>query len=168
MRKLRRGKMKSAAHTGEVVEQLLKGLGLDERLQQYRAMIIWDEVVGPQIAARTRPIRIREGILEINVDQPTWMQQLQRMKPKILARLNAELTDSTIKDLYLKRGKIKVKTEKTAEPPPAWRSAQLNEEEKEQVAKLLTVIEDPELQQEMEKFLCKQMRLNKSQVTNHK
>ena len=96
MRKPRRPKMKKAALAGDLVEKLLKGFGLDERLQQYRALIIWEEVVGPQIAARTRPIRIREGILEVNVDQPTWMQQLQLMKPKILTQLNAELGKATV------------------------------------------------------------------------
>ena len=83
--------MQTPVLAGELVDKLLQGLGLDERLQQYKALIVWSDVVGPQIAARTRPIRIRDNILEINVDQAAWMQQLQLMKPKILARLNAEL-----------------------------------------------------------------------------
>lgn len=155
--------MKQAAFAGDLVERLLKGFGLDERLQQYRALIIWEEVVGPQIAARTRPIRIREGILEINVDQPTWMQQLQLMKPKILAQLNAELGKATIKDLFLKRGKVHVRADKQAEPPPIWRMVQLDEGEKSHIDGLLTGIEDTELRNEMEKFLTKQMRLLKAE-----
>ena len=164
MRRPRRPRLKQAARAGDLVDKLLKGLGLDERLQQYRALIIWEEVVGPQIAARTRPIRIREGVLEVNVDQPTWRQQLQLMKPKILAQLNAELGKATIKDLYLKRGKVSVRAEKQAEPPPAWRMVQLDESEKQQVTGLLTSIEDPELRDEMEKFLLKQMRLLKAEA----
>ena len=163
MRKPRRPKMMQAARAGELVDKLLKGLGLDERLQQYRALIIWEDVVGPQIAARTRPVRIREGILEINVDQPTWMQQLQLMKPKILAQLNAEMGKATIKDLYLKRGKVNVRVDKQEEPPPAWRLVQLDDSEKKQVEELLTAIEDPELHDEMERFLLKQMRLLKAE-----
>lgn len=162
MRRPRRPRLKQAARAGDVVDKLLKGLGLDERLHQYRALIIWDEVVGPQIAARTRPVRIREGVLEVNVDQPTWRQQLQLMKPKILAQLNAELGKATIKDLYLKRGKVNVRAEKQKEPPPAWRMVQLDESEKKQVEDLLTAIEDPELHDEMERFLLKQMRLLKA------
>lgn len=156
--------MKQAARAGDLVDKLLKGLGLDERVQQYRALIIWDEVVGPQIAARTRPIRIRERVLEVNVDQPTWQQQLQLMKPKILAQLNAELGKATIKDLYLKRGKVNVRADKQAEPPPAWRMVQLDDSEKQQVTGLLTTIEDPELRAEMERFLLKQMRLLKAEA----
>ena len=164
MRKPRRPKMRQAARAGDLVDKLLKGLGLDDRLHQYRALIIWDEVVGPQIASRTRPVRIREGVLEVNVDQPTWRQQLQLMKPKILAQLNAELGKATVKDIYLKRGKVNVRAEKPVEPPPAWRMVQLDESEKQQVEDLLTAIEDPELHDEMEKFLLKQMRLLKAEA----
>jgi hypothetical protein len=154
--------MKEPALAGDLVDKLLHGLGLDERLQQYKALIIWNDVVGPQIAARTRPVRIRDNILEINVDQPAWMQQLQLMKPKILARLNAELGKATIRDLYLKRGKVDLHPDKPAEPPPAWRMVQLDSKEKQQVADLLSAVQDSELKEEMEKFLQKQMRLLKA------
>jgi hypothetical protein len=154
--------LKDAARAGDLVDKMLKGFGLDERLQQYRALIIWEDVVGPQIAARTRPVRIREGVLEVNVDQPTWMQQLQLMKPKILAQLNAELGKASIKDLFLKRGKVNVRFDKPVEPPPAWRMVELDESEKQQIVRLLTSIADPELREEMEKFLQKQMRLLKA------
>lgn len=163
MKSPRRPRLKHAARAGDLVDKMLKGFGLDERLQQYRALIIWEEVVGPQIAARTRPVRIREGVLEVNVDQPTWMQQLQLMKPKILAQLNAELGKASIKDLFLKRGKVNVRFDKPVEPPPAWRMVELDESEKLQIDGLLTSIADPELREEMEKFLQKQMRLLKAQ-----
>ncbi|MGK2943569.1 MAG: DUF721 domain-containing protein [Desulfuromonadales bacterium] len=164
MRKPHRPKMKQAARAGELVDKMLKGLGLDERLHQYRALIIWEEVVGPQIAARTRPIRIREGVLEVNVDQPTWMQQLQLMKPKILTQLNAEMGKATIKDLFLKRGKVNIRFDKPVEQPPAWRMVELDDSEMRQIDGLLTAIVDPELHEEMERFLVKQMRLLKAET----
>ena len=164
MKPPRRPRLKQAAQAGDLVNKLLKGFGLDERLHQYRALIIWEEVVGPQIAARTRPIRIREGVLEVNVDQPTWMQQLQFMKPKILALLNAELGKATIKDLYLKRGKVNIRPDKPVETPPAWRMVELDESEKKHVEEMLTAIEDQGLREEMEKFLLKQMRLLKAET----
>lgn len=162
MSRPRRPKLQQAARAGDLIEKLFKGLGLADRIQQYRALIIWEEVVGPQIAARTRPVKIRENILEVNVDQPAWMQQLQLMKPKILAGLNTQLGKGTIKDLYLKLGKVKGATKSMAQPP-AWRSVQLEDGEKRQVEGLLTGIEDPELRDEMQKFLQKQLRLLKAE-----
>ncbi len=162
MRKPRRPKLREPAKAGDLVDKLLQGLGLDERLHQYKALIIWNDVVGPQIASRTRPVRIREGILEINVDQPAWMQQLQLMKPKILAQLNDKLGKATIKDLYLKRGKTNINPNKPKEPPPAWRMTSLDETEKKQVIDLLNSFEDNELKDEMERLLLKQLRLIKA------
>jgi hypothetical protein len=155
--------MRQPASAGDLVDKLLKGLGIDERLQQYKALVIWNEVVGPQIAARTRPVRIRDDILEVNVDQPAWMQQLQLMKPKILARLNAELEGNKVRDLFLKRGRINQNPEKPPEQPPAWRTVQLDTAEKQQVADLLSTVDDPELRDQLERFLTKQMRVIKAE-----
>lgn len=156
--------MKYPARAGVLVAQLLESLGLDERMQQYRSLVIWNKVVGPQIAAHTRPVRIRDGVLEVNVDQPSWMQQLQLMKPKILALLNAELGDDTLREIFLKRGKVDAPAARQEDSPPAWRMVQLDEHEKQQVGDLLTTIADPELRQEMEQFLLKQTRLLKSRA----
>jgi hypothetical protein len=85
------------------------------------------------------------------------------MKPKILAQLNAELGKKTIKDLFLKRGKVHIRADKEPEPPPKWRMVQLDEQEKTRIAELLKGMEDPELRDEMEKFLIKQSRLQKAE-----
>ena len=103
MSRPRRPRMARAAKAGDLLDSLLQGWGLNERLQQYRAVLIWDEVVGAQIAARTRPERIRDGVLEVCVDQPVWMQQLQLLKPQLLAKLNAQLGDAPLRDIFLKR-----------------------------------------------------------------
>ncbi|MGW8313515.1 MAG: DciA family protein [Desulfuromonadales bacterium] len=165
MSRARRPKMQQAARAGDLIDKLFKGLGLADRMQQYRALIIWEQVVGQQIAARTRPVKVRENILEVNVDQTAWMQQLQLMKPKILASLNNQLGKGTIKDLYLKLGKVKGATKPMAQPP-AWRMVHLDDSEKLQVQGLLTRIDDPELREEMEKFLQKQLRLLKAEAGN--
>lgn len=154
--------MKKAAHIGGLLEQLLSSLGLEDRMQQTRALIVWDRVVGPQIAAHTRPHKIREDVLEICVDQPAWMQQLQLMKPQILKKLNAELGDAPLRDIFLRRGRMA--------PPPAvapqanlpWRSIPLEATEKHQLTQMLSVLKDPALRQEMTDFLSKQLRVNKA------
>ena len=62
---------------GSLIEKILASKGLDKKLHQYRAWSVWDEVVGPQIAQHAQPLRIRESVLEVRVENPTWMQQLQ-------------------------------------------------------------------------------------------
>lgn len=47
----------------------------------------WDEAVGPQIAAHVRPIKLDEGVLLVEVDDPAWATQLRFIAPTITERL---------------------------------------------------------------------------------
>lgn len=154
--------MRQAARAGDLLGTLLAGWGLEERLHQYRALLIWDEVVGPQIAARTRPEKIRDGVLEVCVDQPSWMQQLQLLKPQILARLNARLGDGALREIYLKRGKVTAQAAAVGKiPAQGWRNVSLSSEEAAELRTLLAAVADTELRRELESLLVKQTKLAK-------
>lgn len=135
---------------GSLIEQILASKGLDKKLHQYRAWSVWDEVVGPQIAQHAQPLRIRESTLEVRVENPTWMQQLQLLKPKILKELNQRLGDSTLEDIFWKRGKI----EKPEEPEPAAPELPpLSNERATEIDKLTGDIRDDELRTHMRQLL---------------
>ena len=163
MKRVRRPPMRRAAKAGDLLGALLAGWGLDERLHQYQALLIWDEVVGPQIAARTKPEKIRDGVLEVSVDQPTWMQQLQLLKPQILAKLNARLGDAPLREIFLKRGKVtpQPNAARTANTP-TWRTATLSSEESAELGAMLVGIDDEELRRDLESLLAKQLKLTKA------
>ena len=159
----KRPPMRRAAKAGDLLDALLTGWGLEERLQQYRALVIWDEVVGPQIAARTRPEKIRDDVLEVCVDQPTWMQQLQLLKPQILAKLNARLGEGSLREIYLKRGKVTAPATVTSSAaPPAWRKMTLSPAEATELRAMLAGVEDGELRRDLESLLTKQLKLTKT------
>jgi len=160
----RRPAMKHAASAGALIRNLLRQKGMEGKLREYRAWQIWDEVVGPQIAARARPVRIREGVLEVRVDQPVWMQQLQLLKPKILGRLNERLEGAVIKDLYLRRGKVEAEAGSApGKAPPLRRPAPaLSAEEEIRVEKALEEIRDPDLKRQMGRLLTRQLQLEKT------
>ena len=159
----KRPPMREAIPAGELLEKLLHSFGLDKRLQQYSALVIWDEVVGAQIAAHARPHKLRGAVLEVCVDQPAWMQQLQLMKPQLLQKLNEHPAKPGIKEIFLKKGKLPQQVEEAPEPPPAWRSAVLDREEKQQISEILEAVEDPELRIRLERMLSKQARLLKAE-----
>ncbi|HKL25663.1 MAG TPA: DUF721 domain-containing protein [Desulfuromonadales bacterium] len=158
----RRPPMRRAAAAGDLLEQLLQSMGLDKRIQQYRAMVIWDEVVGTQIASQARPVRIRGAVLEVCVEQAAWMQQLQLMKPQILKKLNAELGEGQIEEIFLKKGKIPPRAQPAPQPPPAWQKIRLNPGEAEEIAATLQSVDDPDLRSSLGSMLSKQARLLKA------
>lgn len=155
--------MKKVERAGKILKQLLGDKGLDETLSRYQAWLIWDQVVGAQIANRARPLRFRQGILEIQVDHPVWMQQLQMMKPQILAKLRAQLPHADITDIYLRKAPTPYAEKKQSVEPKEqkWRQSQLTEDEKTEIAGQLESLQDPELREDMLKVALLQKQLNK-------
>jgi predicted nucleic acid-binding Zn ribbon protein len=46
----------------------------------------WDEIVGDQVAAHARPIRLSGGALVVSVDEPGWATQLRFLEADLLRR----------------------------------------------------------------------------------
>jgi len=146
----------------EGVDALLAGLlhkkGLSPQLQRYKAWLCWDEVVGPQIACHARPLRLRDTLLEVRVDQAVWMQQLQLLKPMIVKKLNQHLGDDVIADLFLKRGAVPPQPPAAEPEPPLPR---LNIDEQEHINRLAAAIPDPELRHQLIELMTSDMRQQK-------
>jgi predicted nucleic acid-binding Zn ribbon protein len=61
----------------------------------------WDDVVGPVIAAHVRPLRLEEGTLLVQVDEPAWATQLRLLGDDIRRRL-AEVTGVQVERLEVR------------------------------------------------------------------
>lgn len=162
MSRQKRPPMKRAAAAGALLEQLLQQAGLAGKLHAYESWRVWDEVVGPQIAAHARPARIRDGVLEVRVDQAVWMQQLQLMKPKILSRLNERLGGEPIADIFWRRGRLE---ERPAATPAGnerpWLERTLDEAEQARIEATLAPLADDELRARLRAVLVRQAKLEK-------
>ena len=148
-------KKKSQAEAiSALLEAILADKGIDNKLQKYRAWTIWQEVVGPQIARQTQPLRIRESTLEVRVGNATWMQQLQLLKPKILAELNKQLGKNTLDDIYWKRGKIEQNNDSTdLHQADKKELIPLTEEDQTRIDEVTADLSDPELKQRLTHLL---------------
>ena len=59
----------------------------------------WPSTVGPQIARRTKPIRILEGRLIVDVEGHEWRRQLAPMGRSIARRLNGAVGRDALEDV---------------------------------------------------------------------
>ncbi len=84
---------------GSTLARLVDYLGMGGRLHEQRAVEIWPEVVGDAIAAVTKAISIKNGILTIEVVNPSWRQELSYLAPDILSKVNRTLGNSLVKKL---------------------------------------------------------------------
>ncbi|MCK4307041.1 DUF721 domain-containing protein [candidate division WOR-3 bacterium] len=77
----------------------LKKFGLKKGIDQHKALIIWNKVVGEEIASHTKPGWINYGILWVIVDDPIWHQELGFLKPQIIERINQHLDQTKIRGI---------------------------------------------------------------------
>ena len=148
----------SLKSTRNVLAGILDNLGIGNKIEQHRIWTVWAQAVGEQISQHALPARIRDNVLEIKVDHPVWMQQLQLLKPRLLEQINSHLDDTPIKDLYLRRGQLR-KTIKAVEPE--LELPELDPAETATIHRLTQKIEDDEVRAALNSLFLKHRRLEK-------
>ena len=85
---------------GALIPEVFKGMNLDVHAQVARIGAAWPEIVGPQLAANTRPGQIDNKILLVYVSHPAWIMELRGpMTAEILRRLQAKFGSNDLKNL---------------------------------------------------------------------
>lgn len=88
----------------KAMEMTLDRLGLGGSLTTVAIQRVWSEVVGEEVARRSRPDRLRNGRLQVIVGDTVWLQQLAMLKPQILAKLEAHLGAPVVREIFFTMG----------------------------------------------------------------
>lgn len=75
---------------GESLDAVVRSLHGPDRRQVGGLFGRWDEIVGPQVAAHARPVRLDRGVLVVEVDDPAWATQLRLLSGRLRERLAAD------------------------------------------------------------------------------
>ena len=81
------------------IKNFLINTGLENGVNQQKAVIIWPKIVGTKIAENTTAELVDFNVLTIKVKNSTWRNELYLKKDIILKKLNKELGSNTIKEL---------------------------------------------------------------------
>lgn len=144
--------MRRPAAVADLLGKLLRGTAAEQRLKEGRIWLVWESAVGSRIASHAQPAAFRDGILTLRVDSAPWMQQLTFLKRELIAKVNVELGEELVKDLYMKGGKVAPLSE---EKPKAATRRQLTEEERNWIAEQAASVDDPELRAVFESLMKK-------------
>lgn len=87
------------------LEALIRRMGLETRLARQRVLSEWDRVVGPEIAARARPVRLSGSELVVAVEHAGWAQQLAFFKAGIIRDLNRAVGSELVRDIRFVHGR---------------------------------------------------------------
>ncbi len=92
-------KSRQPEQIGQILNRSLKSLRIDRRLKEESIFLNWNRLVGERIASRSNPVKIRDSILFVRVENASWRSQLFFMKRKIIEELNQSMKANVIKDI---------------------------------------------------------------------
>jgi predicted nucleic acid-binding Zn ribbon protein len=84
---------------GRLVSRLLARAGYDREQAADQLVHAWREAVPQTLAGHSRPGLVRRGVLEVFVSHSAIVQELNFLKPTLLASLQARLPAAGITDI---------------------------------------------------------------------
>lgn len=162
------GKRGGVRPLGPLVEEGLAGLGLERKIREHTAPLVWAEVVGPQVAGATEVLAVDRGVLRVSTKTSVWSQELTFYKVDILRRLNARLgcaRDPVITDIvFQNRGLTPRPAASEKEAPLAPTAEELDEVELSpgEMANIeagVAAVADPDLRERLRRVRIADTRL---------
>lgn len=84
---------------GGILQNLLKNLGLERRINEQKVILNWEKIVGVNIAEKTKAFKIEGKKLFVKVQSPSWRNELFYLKKEIIEKLNSSVKQEVIKDI---------------------------------------------------------------------
>ncbi|MFI6509807.1 DUF721 domain-containing protein [Streptosporangium sp. NPDC050855] len=81
---------------GRAIADLLADRGWEQPVAVGGVFGRWQEIVGADMAAHTRPETFAEGEVVVIADSTAWATQVRMLAPTLVRRLNEELGDGTV------------------------------------------------------------------------
>ncbi|MGH8011222.1 MAG: DUF721 domain-containing protein [Candidatus Binataceae bacterium] len=100
------GSRKAPERIGESLHTMLARLDTRGYFEIFRLVRVWSEVVGETIARRTEVISLKFHTAVIKVSGAMWIQELNLMKPQILARVHDAMGDDAVRDIRFVAGRL--------------------------------------------------------------
>lgn len=148
-----------------LLKDILRKYGLEPQIRFFQLIDRWDQVVGSQVAGHTRPASLKFRKLTLHVDSSAWMNQLNYLKEELIGKINRELGENWVKEVYLKIGPVEKSGVRPEEPEEEKRGeATLSKEDKALIEKWSTEIKDAELREKLRHLMEADLRRQKKQV----
>ncbi|MHB8764999.1 MAG: DciA family protein [Deferrisomatales bacterium] len=93
-----------------LVDELLRRAEASFPDQAHRLWTVWEQALGPQVAARAYPLSFRSGRLTVAVPTAAWMQELSFLRETMRKSLNQALGAEVVREVRVRLA--------TIEPPP--------------------------------------------------
>ncbi len=84
---------------GPLLGRVVKELGLEKRIEEYRVIDEWESIVGSAIAERTEPVMVERGRLAVKVKSSPWLFEMRMREADILDKIAERLGEGVIREI---------------------------------------------------------------------
>lgn len=81
---------------GGIVSALIRSRGWKEPVAVSSVLARWAELVGPEIAAHTKPLSFENSIVQVQCDSTAWATQLRLMHGQLIELFRRELGEGVV------------------------------------------------------------------------
>lgn len=86
----------------DIISKVIRDLGIGTKIKEYEIIDLWAKIVGDQIAKVTTAEGIHGTKLIVRVKHPTWRNELLFLKRGIIEKINKEMDQEIVHDIYFK------------------------------------------------------------------
>ncbi len=83
----------------KVIDRLLRNLGIESKIKESMAVVIWPEIVGDKVAKISKAEKVIDGILFVSVESSTWRAELLLHRDKIMHKINKRIGTPVIAEI---------------------------------------------------------------------
>ncbi len=130
----------------EILGDSADRLKIRDGIKRYWLWDRWEEIVGESVAEFARPSGWRGKTLIVRVVHPSWMQELNFLKPEMLERIRKISPEAAVKDVRFEVGELPA-SEKISKAELRQAENKLTEDELEFIDQAARQIHDPELRE---------------------
>jgi predicted nucleic acid-binding Zn ribbon protein len=97
---------KAPERVGHVMQPIIDRLDREGHFAIVRLMKAWPEIVGETIARRTEVVSLKFQTAVVKVSGAMWIQELNLMKARILAKVAERLGGDAVSDIHFVQGRL--------------------------------------------------------------
>jgi predicted nucleic acid-binding Zn ribbon protein len=86
----------------DILDEALKSLKIDGKLNETRVIAAWPEIVGSGIVAHTKSLYINRRVLYVQMDSPVIRNEMQMMRQSLIEHLNNRVGKEAIRDIVFR------------------------------------------------------------------
>ena len=94
-------KRQNSQSLGDIIQQYIKNMGIQPKLDELNLVNKWEEIVGPMVAKHTAKLYIKNKKLFLKFDSSALRQEVSYAKSKLIDNINSTIGREIIDDIVL-------------------------------------------------------------------